>query len=267
MRRTRVRRRTGRRLTGYAALTGSGFALTAREFEVVYANARYGGDDEASLTDSSGDDVFVATTDDGKINGDNYSVRVKRFESVHAYSRNGGTDRARITGSASADSVTSPQSTLDSLQARRWSGRSSSTKSTCSAAVGATGRICSIRQATTARRVPTTCRSRAPDTPTRFGASPRSPPPASAEQQHGGLPRLGRRDAFFADGIEARMSGAGYDNQHEASRASRPGQAAATIRPRYSTPHWPTILRSATWPGSRSSALVTWVYDFDQLQA
>ncbi len=255
---------------GYAALTGSGFALTAREFEVVYANARYGGDDEASLTDSSGDDVFVATTDYGKINGDNYSVRVKRFESVHAYSRNGGTDRARITGSASADSVTSTP-IYTRLVAGETVVRAKFFDEVDVLGGGGSDWAYLFDSAGNDTLVAR------PDNVTLTGSgyanTLRSFTQVTTTASAGGSNTAvfhdsAGADAFFADATEARMSGAGYDNrargfQSVTARASG-GYDQATL---FDTALADQLAVSGDMARLRSSALVTWVYDFDQLQA
>ncbi len=255
---------------GYAAMTGSGFSLIARQFEVVYAYARYGGNDEASVSDSSGDDVFVASTDCVKMTGDDYLVRAKLFDTVHAYARNGGTDLARMTGSASADSVISTP-----VYTRLISGgavlRTKFFEEVNVLGGGGNDRAWLVDSAGNDTLIAR------PDNVTLSGAgyanSLSNFSQVIASASSGGTNTAlfydsTGADAFFAGAAEARMSGSGYDNlargfQSVTARATS-GNDQATLYDSALADH---LSASGDMAHLRSSALVAWVYDFDQVRA
>ena len=60
--------------------------------------------DEAHLSDSAGDDIFVSNRESSTLSGDGFSVRVDLAEYVHGYARLGGNDLATIYGSEADES-------------------------------------------------------------------------------------------------------------------------------------------------------------------
>ncbi|MHB8901417.1 MAG: hypothetical protein ACYC6Y_21925, partial [Thermoguttaceae bacterium] len=255
---------------GYAAMTGSSYSLVARQFQVVHAYARYGGQDEAVLNDSAGDDLFTATTDGARMAGDDYLVRVRLFDTVHAYARNGGSDRARMIGSSVADTViATPQYTRlvtreavirtklfeevevlggggsDSAYVSDSVGNDSLVASPDAVTISGAGYANTLRGFT---RTVSTASSGGADSAIFYGSA--------------------GADAFFADATEAHMSGAGYDNlargfRNVTARAGG-GDDQATLVDSALDDHlaaWGNVAQM------QSSAVVAWVFDFDQVRA
>ena len=81
-----------------------GFVRT-KFFDVTQANAVNGGTDEASFTDSAGNDHFAGAPDLSTMTIAGYTQSAAGFEVVHAYARNGGTDVAEMTDSGGDDQL------------------------------------------------------------------------------------------------------------------------------------------------------------------
>lgn len=254
----------------YAAMTGDGFSLIARQFEVVHAYARNGGTDEASLNDSSGDDLFVGTPEFGKMIGDGYMVRAKLFEYVHGYARNGGTDRARLTGSSAAELVISTPSYT------RLVASDSVVRAKLFSTVevnGGGGRDRAYLQDSSGDDTLTTSPNSASLTGPGYSNSLRGFTQVIATASSGGVDTAifydsAGADAFFADSVESRMSGSGYENrarhfERTIARASN-GYDQATLFDTALDDHFAAVGDLAKM---QNSALVTWAYDFDRVRA
>ena len=254
----------------YATMTGAGFSLTVTQFEVVHGYARNGGVDEASLNDSTGNDLYVGTADYGKMIGDGYMIRAKLFEYIHGYARNGGTDLARIKGSAAAELVFStPTYTrvvgsntvrrvkfFDTVEVTGGGGYDRAYLQ------DSPGNDTLITQ-------PTSTILTGPGYSNRLRGFTQVIATAAA----GGIDTAvfydsAGADAFFADSVEARMSGSGYDNlarrfEKITARASN-GYDQATLYDSALNDHFEATGDRAQM---QNSALVMWIYDFDQVRA
>ena len=87
----------------YANLAGTGFSMTARQFDAVHAYSTAGGTDIARLYDSDGNDVFAAGPIEGTLFGEGFFNRAKFFEAIHAYGTAGGVDTAKLYDSKGND--------------------------------------------------------------------------------------------------------------------------------------------------------------------
>jgi hypothetical protein len=89
---------------GSAAITGSGWIVTATNFE-SQSFAGGGGTDEATLYDSAGDDVFTATPTYATLTGAGFAMRVDGVDAVTARSNSAGSQRdvANLYGSDGDD--------------------------------------------------------------------------------------------------------------------------------------------------------------------
>ena len=254
----------------YAAMTGDGFSLVANQFETVHAYARNGGTDEAALNDSAGNDLFIGTSSYGKVIGDGYMVRAKLFESVHGYARQGGNDRARITGTSSADVVTSTP-TYTRLTSQDTAVRVKFFESVDVYGGGGYDQA-HLRDSsgddTLIARPDSTILSGSD-----YANTFRDFSQVIATASGGGIDTAlfydsAGADAFFADSVETRMSGSGYDNRARGfdritARASG-GYDQATLFDSALDDHFAATGDRAQM---QSSALVTWVYDFDRVRA
>lgn len=86
------------------ALTASGVSVGTIAVETVTVISG-GGDDEAFLTDSNGDDLFTATPDSAVLEATDYKITVGGYRYVHAYSTKLGTDEARFVDSPGRDKL------------------------------------------------------------------------------------------------------------------------------------------------------------------
>jgi len=254
----------------YAAMTGTGFSLVAGQFENVHGYARNGGVDEASLIDSVGDDLFVGTPEYGRMIGDGFMLRAKLFEFVHAYARNGGNDRARFTGSQSADVVISTPVytriiTSDSTTRFKFFD------SIDVASGGGTDRAYlsdSAGNDTFVTRPGISTLTNADSVKTLRGFTQ-----VTATAGAGGVDTAvfydsAGADAFFADSSEVRLSGTDFDHrargfQNITARASS-GYDQATL---FDSALNDQFSASGNGAQLHSSALVTWVFDFDRVCA
>jgi len=78
---------------------------SAEDFEVLEVFGSADDIDEARLTDSPGDDTFVATPEFGTLVDETgrYRVRVEQFAGVHCFATQGGVDKADLFDSSDAD--------------------------------------------------------------------------------------------------------------------------------------------------------------------
>jgi len=81
------------------------FSHTVKGFESLTVLAESGGNDVASLYDSSGDDLFEASLAGATMSGNGYVNQALGFDIVHAFSTNRGSDSARLRDSAGDDRV------------------------------------------------------------------------------------------------------------------------------------------------------------------
>ena len=254
----------------YAEMTGDGFSLIARQFEIVHAYARNGGTDEASLTDSSGDDVFVGTPEYGKMIGDGYMVRAKLFEYVHGYARNGGTDRSQIKGSSAAEIV------ISTSQYTRMIAPDSVLRAKLFDSVSVTGGGGLDRaylQDSSGNDTLTLEPNAATMTGSGYSNALRGFTQITATASSGGVDTAifydsEGADAFFADSVESRMSGSDYENrarrfEKTIARASS-GYDQATLYDTALDDHFAAVGDLAQM---QNSSLVTWAYDFDRVRA
>ena len=75
-----------------ARMNGNGFFNVARGFDVNNAFAHAGGDDNAILVDSNGDDRFVGRSNRGFLSNGTYRNFVSTFDEVEIRGINGGTN-------------------------------------------------------------------------------------------------------------------------------------------------------------------------------
>lgn len=100
--------------TRFASLTGPGYVVRTSDFENVTAIAS-AGRDTASLTDSAGNDTWIAEPDYASMRGADYYHFARGFKQVTGSATFGGTDTARIYDGAGDDTLTA-QTLLVSLR-------------------------------------------------------------------------------------------------------------------------------------------------------
>ena len=92
--------------TGSYLVTINGVAYHFDDAEVDTVQFGGGpGNDEASLEDSSGNDIYTATPDHALMVAPDFTVRAESCSTVHAYARNGGMDTAIFIDSPGNDKV------------------------------------------------------------------------------------------------------------------------------------------------------------------
>ena len=90
---------------GVSTLRGNGYQYQVNQYTTIKAFGEEG-KDRASLDDTTGDDVFYATTVFANIKSSNGEfINVRDFEKVAAFARNGGSNIATLVGSTSNDSL------------------------------------------------------------------------------------------------------------------------------------------------------------------